>query len=422
MKYQTRRLPGGVTLATAYLPHMTSVSVGAWVAVGGRYEAPARCGISHFIEHMLFKGTRHRTAREISEAVEGVGGTLNAFTSEEHTCYYAKVPHDRVAETVEVLGDMLCHPKFAPGDVEKERGVIRDELAMYEDQPQQYVQELLNKTMWPHHPLGRPLTGTARTLNRLGRADLVAFHRSHYVAPAIVIAVAGRFCPAALRRLVKHRTASFPAGARSGFLPAHWVPRRPAVRVAVRPTEQTQLALGIRTWSRHDERRFVLRVLNTVLGENMSSRLFQVVREEAGLVYAIYSSLSYFADTGDLVVSAGLDTENLWRVLRLVVRELRRLAREPIGTAELQRARDYLLGQIDLGTENTESQMLAIGEQALGYGRLMTPEEYKKRLRRVSAGAIRAVASECLTSERLSLALVSPVKRIGEAERILSRL
>jgi predicted Zn-dependent peptidase len=194
------------------------------------------------------------------------------------------------------------------------------------------------------------------------------------------------------------------------------------VRQAARPTEQTHLALGIRTWSRLDDRRYALRLLNAALGENMSSRLFQAVREEAGLVYSIDSTLSFFADTGDLVISAGLDGENLGRVLRLVVRELRRLACRPLTRTELARVRDYVLGQIDLSTENTESQMLALGEQVLAYGHTTTPETYQRRLRRVSAETIQRVAGECLRPERLTLALVSPVRQEREAAAALARL
>ena len=422
MNYQLEPLPNGALLATAPMPHMTSVSVGLWVGVGGRYEPLDLCGASHFIEHLLFKGTRRRTAREISEAVEGVGGSLNAFTSEEHTCYYAKVPHAHLAEALEVLGDMLSQPRFARSDVEKERRVIGDELAMYEDQPQQYVQELLNKAMWPRHPLGRPLTGTCRSVKGLRRADLTAFYRTHYVGPALVIAVAGHFSPPLVHRLATRLAKALPGGARDTFLPARWTPRPPVVRQAARPTEQTHLALGIRTWSRLDDRRYALRLLNAALGENMSSLLFQAVREEAGLVYSIDSTLSFFADTGDLVISAGLDGENLGRVLRLVVRELRRLACRPLTRTELARVRDYVLGQIDLSTENTESQMLALGEQVLAYGHTTTPETYQRRLRRVSAETIQRVAGECLRPERLTLALVSPVRQEREAAAALARL
>ncbi len=404
------------------MPHMASVSLGFWIGVGGRHEPARLSGISHFIEHMLFKGTRRRSARQISEAVEGIGGYLNAFTSEEHTCFYSKARHDRFPELLDVLADMLLHSRFAPDDIETERDVIRDEIAMYLDQPQQHVQELLNAVSWPRHPLGRPLTGTKRTVGALTRKQLQAYHRQHYVGATTVIAVAGHFDPQPTLRTIGRLTRGWPTGAPDAFPPVTTRNHGPAVRLATRRVEQAHLALGIRTCSRHDERRFALRLLNVILGENMSSRLFQRIREDAGLAYSIYSSVSFFADTGDLVISAGLDTEHLDRVLRLIVAELRRLAVEMPGRAEFQRARDYALGQIDLGLENTENQMLNVGEQVLGYGRPVSPRTVKRRVARVQPADLRTAARAFFRPERLSLALVSPLRRDPGFGRILGRV
>src|SRR5579863_6919856 len=190
--YKVTHLPSGLTVATAEMPHMTSVSLGLWVGVGGRYESVEVNGVCHFIEHMLFKGTRNRTARQISQDVEGIGGYLNAFTSEEMTCYHSKARHDRFDELLDVLTDMFLNSKFDPADIDKERGVIKEELAMYLDQPQHRVQELLNETLWPHQPLGRPLTGTEQTLDKLSRSRLVDYQRNNYVASRTIIAAAGR--------------------------------------------------------------------------------------------------------------------------------------------------------------------------------------------------------------------------------------
>jgi len=404
-------LENGVTVALAPMPQMASVSVGFWIGVGGRHEPPELNGVSHFIEHMLFKGTRRRSARQISEAVEGIGGYLNAFTSEEHTCFYSKARHDRFPELIDVLADMLFHSKFAPEDIETEREVIKDEIAMYLDQPQQYVQELLNEISWPSHPLGRPLTGTRQSVQTITRDQLRAYHRHHYVGASTVIAVGGRFQPQAALRAIRRLTRSWPAGQPAIFLPVASALDGPLVRLVTKRTEQTQLALGVRTCSRHDKRRFPLRLLNVILGENMSSRLFQEIREDSGMAYSIYSSLSFFADTGDLVISAGLDTDNLTEVLRMIIRALRRMATQPPGRAEFQRARDYALGQIDLSLENTENQMLNAGEYVLGYGKLISAQTTKRAIAAVRPGDLESVAHDFFRADRLHLALVSPLRR-----------
>jgi len=359
--FQITRLPSGLSIATTEMPHRASVSLGLWVGVGGRYEPVELNGVSHFIEHLLFKGTSKRSAKEISQAVEGIGGYLNAFTGEESTCFYSKGRHDRFDELLDVLADMFLNSKFETAEIEKERGVIKEELAMYLDQPQHHVQELLNETLWPNQPLGRPLTGTMKSLDAITRADLLHFQRSNYVTDATLISAAGNLSHKRVVRAIARYAPRFPRGKRPHFAPAANPQVQPRVRIVTRKIEQAQLALGFRTCSRHDERRFALRLLNTLLGENMSSRLFQVVREDRGLAYNIYSSLSFFDDTGDLVISAGLDAENGDKTLSLIRRELRRLTITTPSASELRRARDYVIGQIDLSLENTESLMMWLG-------------------------------------------------------------
>ena len=417
--YKVTRLENGVTVATAEMPHMASVSLGIWVGVGGRYEPEPLSGVSHFIEHMLFKGTKRRSAREISQAVEGVGGYLNAFTSEEHTCFYAKARHDQFAHLLEVLADMFLHSTFDPVEMDKEREVIKEELAMYMDQPQQYVQELLNALMWPDQPLGRSITGTVKSLNGLGRDKVVEYQLKHYVAPAILVAAGGRITHRETVEAARKYGRKFARGARPGCAPAISMQTRPALRLLSKKTEQTQLALGIRACSRHDERRFALRLLNTILGENMSSRLFQSVREEHGLAYSIYSANSFFDDAGDIVIAAGLDEGNLEKALKLILREMKRLTTQLVPAAELGRARDYLLGQLDLSLENSENQMMWAGEQWLGYGKIAHPDEFKRRLGAVTARDVRSAAQDFFRPDRLNLALISPLKSAGGLERIL---
>jgi predicted Zn-dependent peptidase len=408
--YRVTQLKNGLTVATAEMPHMTSVSLGLWVGVGSRYEPEKLNGVCHFIEHLLFKGTAKRSAKAISEAVEGIGGYLNAFTSEEATCFHARASHDRFEELLDVLMDMQLHSKFAPPDIDKEREVIKEEMAMYLDEPQHHVQELLNAAMWPGQPLGRSITGTDKTLDAMKRPHLVGYLRDNYVAGGALVVAAGRITHRKTLKAVARYAPRLNLGPRPRFDPARTDQRQPGLRLFTKKTEQTQIALGIRTCSRHDHRRYALRLLNTILGENMSSRLFQVVREDRGLAYSIYSTPSFFEDTGDLVISAGLDTDNLRQTLRLILRELRRLTKSLPGAAELRRARDYVIGQIDLGSESTDNQMNWLGEQILGYGRVFTPSEIKRQLRQVTAADIRAVAREFFRPERLNMALVSPLK------------
>ncbi len=417
--YRVTQLADGLTVATAEMPQMRSVSVGLWLGIGSRYEPAPLSGICHFIEHLLFKGTRKRTAREISQAVEGIGGYLNAFTSEETTCYHARACADRFDVLLDVLMDMFLDSKFLPADVAKEREVIKEEIAMYLDEPQHQVQELLNATLWPGQPLGRSITGSGATLDAMGRRRLLGYRDGEYATAAALVTVAGNVSHRHVVRAVARYARHFRPGPRPQFEPALNHQQKTVVRLATKPIEQTQLALGIRTCSRHDRRRYALRLLNTILGENMSSRLFQVVREDTGLAYSIYSTPSFFHDTGDLVISAGLDTDNLPRTLRLILRELRRLADSPPSSAELRRAREYLSGQIDLSLESADNQMNWLGEQLLGYGRVFPPAALKRLLGKVTAGEIRAVAREFFRPGRLNLALVSPLKR---PDRILKWL
>jgi predicted Zn-dependent peptidase len=403
------RLENGLTVATSEMPHMASVSLGIWVGVGGRYEPADLSGASHFIEHMLFKGTRRRTAKEISQAVEGIGGYLNAFTAEENTCFYSKARSDRFDELLDVLLDMFLHSTFNPRELDKERGVIKEELAMYLDQPQQHVQELLNETLWPGHPLGRSLTGTKKTLDDLDRARLLAFQRRNYVAAGTLVTAAGNLRHARVVKAVSRSARRFARGPRPQFLPVTLEPAGPRLRLFTKDTAQAQLALGLRTCSRHDERRFALRLLNTLLGENMSSRLFQILREDFGLAYSIHSSLSFFDDVGVLVISAGLDTDQLSRALKLILRELRRFTQAPPPLRELRQARDYLIGQLDISLESTENHMTWLGDQLLGYGKVIPPAQIKRRLLEVRPAAIRDAARAFFRSDRLHLALVSPL-------------
>ena len=404
------QLPSGVRVATAEMAHMESVSLGVWVGVGGRYEPSRLSGASHFIEHLLFKGTLRRTAKQISQTVEGIGGYLNAFTSEETTCYYAKASHDHLDTLLDVLTDMYLHSRFAAADINKERGVIKEELLMYRDQPDHYVHELLTETLWPEHPLGRSLTGTAKTLDAMDPRALLAFKHKKYVSANTVVAVAGRCRHDDIVRRVERMLTLPHNGRPPAFAPAHELQRVPRLRFFNKNCEQSHLAIGVRGYSRHDSRRYALKVLSVILGENMSSRLFQVIREQHGLAYSIQSSTSYFADTGALLVSAGLDTKRLHRALALILVELRKLSKQPPSTVELRRAKDYAIGQMRLGLESTANRMMWIGEHLLAYGSIQSPAEVEERIAAVTTEDVQTTAADLFRNNRLNVAVITPSK------------
>ncbi len=419
-EYTITQLPSGVRVATAEMPQMESITMGLWVGIGGRYESKRVAGISHFIEHLLFKGTKRRSAKQISQTVEGVGGYLNAFTGEETTCYYAKASHRYLDTLLDVLGDMYLHAKFAAADIDKERQVIKEELLMYRDQPDHYVHELLTEALWPNQPLGRSLTGTPESLDAIVRPTLLDFKSGNYIAANTVVAVAGHCRHDDIVARVE-RTLPLTRNSRTPrFEPARDGQRSPRLRFLSKNVEQTHLAIGVRGYSRKDSRRFPMKLLSVLLGENMSSRLFQTIREQHGLAYSIQSSTSYFADTGAFVISAGLDTKRLHKALQLVLRELKKIAKRAPATEELRRAKDYSIGQMRLGLESTSNQMMWIGEHLLAYGLIHTPEEIERKIEAVTPEQIQSVAAEMFRDNRLNAAVITPSKEEHAVEELLS--
>ena len=406
--FRVDQLHSGLRIATAEMPGMESVSVGVWVGVGGRFETARHSGISHFIEHLLFKGTARRTARQISQEVEGIGGYVNAFTGEENTCYYAKASHRHFGILLDVLADIYLHPKFAAGDIIKERGIIKEELLMYRDQPDHYVHELLTETLWPDQPLGRPLTGTVESIDATDRAALRTFKRSKYVAGNTIIAVAGRCRHEDVVAQVSKAFAATPTGRIPRFVPVREPQRAPRLRFLTKEIEQTHLVLAVRGYSRHHPQRYAAKLLSVVMGENMSSRLFQVIRERHGLAYSIHSSSSFFADTGVFTVGAGLETKRLPRALRIILRELTKIAQRRPAAGELRRAKDYAIGQMRLGLESSSNQMMWLGEHLLAYGTIPSPDDVERRIEAVTADEVQAAAADLFRDRRLNAAVITP--------------
>ena len=409
--YQLSQLANGCRIASAYLPSMSSVCVGVWAGTGSRHESAQQGGISHFIEHMLFKGTTGRTAKAITESVESLGGYLNAFTSEENTCYYASASSRPFATLSAVLMDMAMNPTFLREELTKEREVILEELAMIMDQPHQRVLEMLNEVCWPNHPLGRCITGTAETLTSMNAERLRRFWGKHYHANNLLIAVAGPLEHRQVVRQLRPLARKLPSGKPPHEKAVRSRQSHPGLIHLRRSSEQVQLAIGIKTNSRHDSNQYALRVLNTILGENMSSRLFQSLREDHGLAYSIYSSLGFFNDAGLMTIAAGIEATNIPRSLKLIQQILEELCQKPPSVKEIHQARDYLIGQLELHLENTENHMIWLGEHVLGFGRPPIQNQFQNRLQCVTPNAVWTTAQKTFQPQHMNLAAVGPVAK-----------
>ena len=408
--YRLTKLPNGVRIASVEMPYMRSVSVGIWAGVGGRHESAEQSGISHFIEHLLFKGTKKRNAKKITESVEGVGGYLNAFTTEDHTCYYAKAGAPHLPELCDVLGDMYLESQFEPVEIEREREVIREEILMYRDHPGQHAQELLTATMWPGHPLGRPLTGSVESIARLKRPDIVRFQRSNYSGSTTIVTVAGPVYHDRVVELLSPVFGRLKRGRSPRFVRSRAQDGAARVSLFTQETEQTHLAMGFHAFGRADERRFALKLLSVILGENMSSRLFQKLRERHGFCYSVHTCMVTLADTGAIHVYAGLDAANLERAMRMILREMENICAKAPSRTELKKAQDYTIGQTFMGLESTSNQIMWMGESLLGYGKVLDPAEIERKILAVTPADIQRVACHCLNRVRLGVAVVGPLK------------
>ncbi len=415
-------LSSGIRVVTASMPRVESVSVGIWVGVGGRHEPAAVSGMSHFIEHLLFKGTKKMSAGDISRAVEGCGGYLNAFTQEEMTCYYARVAYDHTWKVFGVLCDMILNPRLAEADIEKERNVIIEEIMMYRDHPEQMVQEMLGGILWKNHKLSRPLTGSPASLRRIAREDIISFKRRHYVGRNTVFMFAGRVrhdeAVSRVKSMMRGYSSSPPPRAQpvTGKVPQE------RMMLKSKEIEQAQLAAGFRIFGLPDRRRYALKLLNVILGENMSSRLFQVVREKYGLAYSVQSGSQLFADTGSLVITAGLDRERRRRALDLIAGEVRRLKQDAVRQRELARAIEYVVGHIRLGVESPSGQMMWVGSNMLNYGSPIPAEEVIEAIRCIRPDDIQTLACEIFRPGLASVALLSPGLGVRDEDHVRSMI
>jgi predicted Zn-dependent peptidase len=387
--------PNGLTLLTESMPHLRSVAVGVWLRRGSRHEAEEKGGISHYIEHMVFKGTAHRSAEAIASEVDSIGGHMDAFTAKEYASFHLKVLDEHVPLALDILGDIVLNPLFDAEEMAKERKVIFEEINMVEDTPDDLVMELFTEAFWPDHPLGRPILGTKATLSAFGREDLLGFFREVYRPQNLVIAAAGHLEHSQIVDLVGRHFGSL-AGKTE---PTPIAPPKPAASVVLRSKkelEQVHLCLGTPAFSQAHEDRYVAHVLNTVLGGSMSSRLFQNVREKRGLVYSISSGMTSYSDAGHLTVYAGTSRDSVDEVLRLTGVEYQRLVSEEVPQGELRRAKDHLKGSLMLSLENTGSRMSHLARQEIYFGRQFGVDELLKGIEDVTAEGVQRVATKLL--------------------------
>ncbi len=417
--YEIRTLDNGIRVVAAPMRERKSVAAGIWVNIGARHEKASLGGVSHFLEHIVFKGTHSRTANQIKESIEGVGGSMNAFTSEEYTCFLAKVARKHFESVFEVLADMVLNASMKDSDVEKERTVIMEEIKMTQDQPSQLSDELLTEIVWPNHPLGRPIAGTLQTVGQMPRNEIEGYRNAYYQPHFITVAAAGDIDEKALIRVTEKM---FPSKSdhRSGSLDLFSQKQAvPQVRLFSKATEQTHLSLALHAQSKDHKDEFVLDILNVILGGNMSSRLFNEVREERGLAYDVGSYVRRYNETGAFVVSAGVDNKKPKEALEVILKELEKVTMDPVSVDELRRAKDFYLGQLDLGLENSMNQMLWVGESAVTLGRCRTREEVTQAVEKVGIEDIRRVAQTLFKTSSLNLAVVGPPKSDKELSELL---
>ena len=417
--YKLTHLDNGLRIVTSTIPNTYSVCVTIFVGTGSRYESDEEAGISHFLEHILFKGSqRWATPRELSEAIEGVGGILNGGTDKELTVYWTKVARPHFQLAVDVLSDMFRYPRFQPEEVEKERQVIFEEINMSRDSPSQRVDLLIDEVLWPNQPLGRDVAGSRETINRQSRQNLMDFMSRQYLPVNTVIAVAGDI---GHDEVVERLHQSFDSW--TGGQPKHWYPaldnqNSPRFQVEDMETEQANICLGLKGISGRHPQRFTLGLLNVILGEGMSSRLFLEIREKRGLAYEIHSYPQYFLDSGSFIVYAGIDPKKLESGIEAIIQELARL-REPIPEAEVVKAREFFKGRMLLRMEDTRSVAGFLGGQLLLTGNILTVDEIVTRIDAVTAEDMQNLAKELMVTPKLNLAIVGPKTNTEPLQRLL---
>lgn len=418
--YNLVTMDNNTQIITEAIPHVRSVSIGFFVSTGSRYETPDINGASHFIEHLMFKGTSRRTPRDIAEELDAVGGQLNAFTTKEYTCYYARVLDEHFDLAADLLGDMLFESKFAPGDIDRERNVILEEIKMYEDAPDELVHDIFASSIWQGHSLGQPIIGTVDVVNSLSRDRLYDYYKEHYNPSRMIVAVAGNI----KHDLVMDRLRPIFEKRAGGESPRQI--NKPANQRQItcrnKDTEQVHLIVGAPGLKLGHEKIYIMQLITTILGGGLSSRLFQEIREKRGLVYSVYSYHSSYQDAGLFGMYAGLSKQNVDEVLGLIFKEVKDIQVNGVQEEELHRAKEQLKGNLYLGLENVNARMSRLGKSQMYLGRVVAPEEVIDKLNMVTTNDIQELAQEMLDPQGFSLASVGPWDDCGNLKKVIGGL
>jgi len=389
------------------MTQVRSVSIGVWLTRGSRHESADKSGIAHFVEHMLFKGTATRSAEDIAQAIDSIGGQLDAFTAKEYASYYIKVLDEHLPLAMDILTDIVRNPAFSVEDIEREKKVVVEEIKMVEDTPDDLVHELFTQGFWENHPLGRPILGTRETVESFSAEVLREYFQQAYTARNLIVSAVGNVEHERVRELVEKGFGSLPAN--GSVLGEHAPQVVPKVLIRNKELEQSHLCVGVSSYPQNHDDRYASYLLNTLLGGSMSSRLFQNVREKRGLAYAVFSGLSAYRDAGSFTVYAGCSNDAVGQVIDLVVEELRGVKQTPVPAAELQRAKDHLKGSLMLSLENTASRMSHLARQEIYFDRQFGLDETLQGIERVTAADVQRVASDLFRNGSLSATVLGNV-------------
>ncbi len=403
---KTETFPSGLRLVTETLPHVRSVAIGVWLTRGSRHESDHDSGIAHFVEHMLFKGTDRRSARDLAQAIDSIGGQVDAFTSKEYAGYYIKVLDEHLPIALDLLSDMLLNPALAADEVVREQGVVLEEIKMVEDAPDDLVHEMFVQKFWSRHPLGRPILGTTETVSSFSSDRLREFFGRTYVAPHLVVAAAGHLDHERLRDDVARAFEPLSSVAAEDVVTPPLV--SPGIEQRMKDIEQSHVCLGTTAYGERHEDRHAVFVLNTVLGGSISSRLFQHIREERGLAYSVSSSLSAYSDAGMITVYAGCAADKVDEVVSLTLDELQALRSVAVPEDELRRAKDHLKGSVMLSLESTSSRMSHLARQEMVFGRHISFDEILASIEAVSASDVLRVAQDLFRDSGIVASVVGP--------------
>ena len=407
--YRKSILLDGIRVITERMPHVRSVAVGVWVETGSRHEPEGREGMSHLIEHLVFKGTATRSAESIARTMDSVGGQMDAFTTKEHTCFYVQVLDDHLPLAVDLLTDILLHSLFAADELEREKSVVMQEIKMVEDTPDDLIHDLFAAQVWEGHPLGRPILGTREVVTGFGRDAILTHFREHYVPPKIIIAVAGNVTH---DRVVELFGAGFDGFSRAALERSDETPHmRAGANIVHKLLEQVHLVMGFPGVAHAAPERYALFLLNDIIGGSMSSRLFQAIRERQGLVYSIHSGVQAFRDTGTLYVYAATDPGNFAKVLKSTLKEVRELKKHGISVDELRRAKDHLKGSLMLSLESTSSRMNRLAKHEMHFGSFLTMTAMLEAIDNVRHEEVQTLLGEVLDEGALALTTYGPLDR-----------